>query len=130
MTDFVEPVGRTVADLSVAERTALEGEVARLTAPLARVLPFWGVRWVRRRRDRHRRDSAPLAPEALRAFRDFFRVSLYDDGGPGGAHIAYDRPGSFLAALGHPELAAIGAQLDEKIDGVTLALCGSHAAAL
>jgi hypothetical protein len=59
-----------------------------------------------------------------------FRVSLYDDGGPAGAHIAYDRPSSFLAALGQAELAAIGAQLDEKIDGVTRALCGSHAAAL
>lgn len=59
-----------------------------------------------------------------------FRVSLYDDGGPGGARISYDRPSSFLAALGHPELVTIGAQLDEKIDGVTLALCRSHAAAL
>jgi uncharacterized protein DUF302 len=59
-----------------------------------------------------------------------FRVSLYDDGGPTGAHIAYDRPSSFLAALGHPELAVIGALLDEKIDGVTRALCGSRAAAL
>jgi Domain of unknown function DUF302 len=58
-----------------------------------------------------------------------FRVCLYDDGGPGGAHIAYDRPSSFLAALGHPELAAVGAQLDEKIDGVTRALCGNRAGA-
>jgi hypothetical protein len=46
--------------------------VARLTAPLARVLPYWGARWVRRRRDRHRRESAPLAPEALRALAGFF----------------------------------------------------------
>jgi hypothetical protein len=59
-----------------------------------------------------------------------FRVCLYDNGGPAGAHIAYDRPSSFLAALGHPELAAVGAQLDEKIDGVTRALCGNRARAL
>ena len=59
-----------------------------------------------------------------------FRVSLYDDGAPAGAHIAYDRPSSFLAALGHPELAAIGLQLDEKIDRVTRALCVSHATTL
>jgi hypothetical protein len=47
-----------------------------------------------------------------------FRVSLYDDGDPAGARICYDRPSSFLAVLGRAEIVAIGAQLDEKIDGV------------
>jgi uncharacterized protein (DUF302 family) len=51
-----------------------------------------------------------------------FRVALYDDGDPRGAVIAYDRPSSFLATLGHPELAAIGESLDRKIDAVTAAL--------
>ena len=46
--------------------------LALLTAPLARVLPFWGVRWVRRRRDRHRRDASPLGTDALRALAPFF----------------------------------------------------------
>jgi uncharacterized protein (DUF302 family) len=47
-----------------------------------------------------------------------FRVSLYDDGGPGGAVMAYDRPSSFLGTLGRPELDEIGRLLDHKIDGV------------
>ena len=51
-----------------------------------------------------------------------FRVALHDDGGPQGAVISYDRPSSFLAALGHPELAEIGASLDAKIDTVAAAL--------
>ena len=45
-----------------------------------------------------------------------FRVCLYDDGGPGGASLTYDRPSSFLAALGRPELDRFGALLDGKID--------------
>jgi len=51
-----------------------------------------------------------------------FRVSLYDDGGPDGAVISYDRPSSFLAALGKPELTEFGALLDRKIDDVATAL--------
>ena len=51
-----------------------------------------------------------------------FRVGLYDAGEPGGAVIGYDRPSSFLAALGRPELKEIGALLDQKIDGVVDAL--------
>jgi uncharacterized protein (DUF302 family) len=51
-----------------------------------------------------------------------FRVALYDDGGPGGAVIAFDRPSSFLATLGHPELAEIGQSLDGKIDAVVAAI--------
>ena len=47
-----------------------------------------------------------------------FRVCLYSDGGPAGAGIYYDRPSSFLAALGHAGLAEIGFQLDAKIDDV------------
>jgi uncharacterized protein (DUF302 family) len=47
-----------------------------------------------------------------------FRVCLYSDGGAGGAGIYYDRPSSFLAALGHAGLAEIGSQLDAKIDDV------------
>jgi len=45
-----------------------------------------------------------------------FRVCLYDDGGRG--VIAYDRPSSFLSALGRPELAPFGELLDQKIDTV------------
>ena len=51
-----------------------------------------------------------------------FRVCLLDDGAAGGASLLYDRPSSFLAALGHPELAEIGTRLDGKIDGVARAL--------
>ena len=51
-----------------------------------------------------------------------FRVCLYDDGGAAGAGICYDRPSSLLAALGHAGLTEIGAQLDDKIDGVTRAV--------
>jgi hypothetical protein len=58
-----------------------------------------------------------------------FRVCLYDDGGPGGAGICYDRPSSFLAALGHPGLADIGVQLDDKIDGVTRTITAAQTVA-
>jgi uncharacterized protein (DUF302 family) len=51
-----------------------------------------------------------------------FRVALYDDGGTEGAVISYDRPSSFLATLGHPELAEIGDSLDRKIDAVAVAV--------
>ncbi len=51
-----------------------------------------------------------------------FRVCLYGDDGPGGAGIYYDRPSSFLAALGHPGLAEIGSELDSKIDDVVSAI--------
>jgi uncharacterized protein (DUF302 family) len=51
-----------------------------------------------------------------------FRVALYDDGHPEGAVMAYDRPSSFLAALGHAELTEIGESLDRKIDTVASAL--------
>jgi uncharacterized protein (DUF302 family) len=50
-----------------------------------------------------------------------FRVALYDDGSPGGAVISYDRPSSFLATLGRPELAEIADFLDRKIDAVAAA---------
>lgn len=58
-----------------------------------------------------------------------FRVGIYDNGDPAGAHICYDRPSSFLAALGHPELADVGASLDAKIDGVVRAVSKSAVAA-
>ncbi len=51
-----------------------------------------------------------------------FRVSIYDDGGPEGACIAYDRPSSFLAALGCPELTEFGVLLDRKMEGVLAAV--------
>jgi len=51
-------------------------------------------------------------------------VCLYDGGGPNGAVISYDRPSSFLAALGKPELTKFGALLDRKIDDVAAALRG------
>ena len=51
-----------------------------------------------------------------------FRVALYDDGGPDGAVIAYDRPSSLLAALGRPELTEIGESLNRKIDAVATAV--------
>ena len=57
-----------------------------------------------------------------------FRVCLYDDGGPAGAGICYDRPSSFLAALDHPGLAEIGTLLDDKIDSVVRALSRGMAA--
>lgn len=52
-----------------------------------------------------------------------FRVALYDDGDPEGTVIAYDRPSSFLATLGRPELAEIAQSLDRKIDAVATAAC-------
>lgn len=51
-----------------------------------------------------------------------FRVCLYDPGDSRGACIAYDRPSSFLAALGRPELASIGELLDGKIGAVVTAI--------
>jgi hypothetical protein len=46
--------------------------VVRLSAPIARFLPFWGVRWIERRRARHRDGSAPISPDAIRALAPFF----------------------------------------------------------
>ncbi len=51
-----------------------------------------------------------------------FRVCLYDDGGPDGACIAFDRPSSFLATLERPELTELGTLLDRKIDGLVAAV--------
>lgn len=51
-----------------------------------------------------------------------FRVALYDNGDTDGAVISYDRPSSFLATLGRPELVKIGESLDDKIDGVVAAI--------
>jgi hypothetical protein len=51
-----------------------------------------------------------------------FRVCLYDDGGPDGACVSFDRPSSFLGALERPELTEFGRLLDEKIDGVVAAI--------
>jgi uncharacterized protein (DUF302 family) len=45
-----------------------------------------------------------------------FRVALYDEGGAVGAILSFDRPSSFLAALGRSELNEIGRLLDQKID--------------
>lgn len=44
----------------------------RLTAPIARFLPFWGVRWVERNRSRHRHEAGPISAEALRVLAAFF----------------------------------------------------------
>jgi uncharacterized protein (DUF302 family) len=54
-----------------------------------------------------------------------FRVCLYDDGDPGGARIAFDRPSSSLATLGRPELTDVAKLLDQKIDGVVAAIARS-----
>lgn len=43
-----------------------------LAAPARRVLPYWGVRWVERRRARHRDFAQPISSEALRAMEAFF----------------------------------------------------------
>jgi hypothetical protein len=51
-----------------------------------------------------------------------FRVALFDEGAPEGAVISYDRPSSFLATLGRPELAEIGEDLDRKIAAVAAAI--------
>ena len=52
-----------------------------------------------------------------------FRVCVYDDGAPGGAVIAYDRPSSFLEGLRRPELRVFGDLLDRKIDDLVRDLC-------
>jgi uncharacterized protein (DUF302 family) len=49
-----------------------------------------------------------------------FRVALFDTDKDG--TVSYDRPSSFLAAIGRPELREFGALLDQKIDGVIKAL--------
>lgn len=51
-----------------------------------------------------------------------FRVCIFDDDGPGGATISFDRPSSFLATLERPEFSEIGLLLDQKIDGVVRAI--------
>jgi uncharacterized protein (DUF302 family) len=50
-----------------------------------------------------------------------FRVALYAEGREGYASLCYDRPSSFLATL-NPRLAAIGRELDSKIDAVADAM--------
>jgi uncharacterized protein (DUF302 family) len=52
-----------------------------------------------------------------------FRLGVYDDGAPGGAVIAYDRPSSFLEGLRRPELREFGDLLDRKIDNLVRDLC-------
>ena len=47
-----------------------------------------------------------------------FRVAIHSDDDANDGIISYDLPSSFLAALGRPELAAIGKALDEKMDKV------------
>jgi len=49
-----------------------------------------------------------------------FRVAIFDRND--GAVISYDRPSSFLAALGRPELNEFGNLLDQKIEGLIGAL--------
>lgn len=53
-----------------------------------------------------------------------FRVAIYDDPNLGSAVISYDRPSSFLATLGRPELTEFGKSLDGKIDSVVAAIRG------
>jgi hypothetical protein len=50
-----------------------------------------------------------------------FRVAIFDSG-KDGAVISYDRPSSFLAALGRPEVKEFGNLLDQKIEGLIGAL--------
>jgi hypothetical protein len=52
------------------------------------------------------------------AFHVPFRVAIHDGGGANGGIISYDLPSSFLAALGRPELTAIGESLDAKMEQV------------
>jgi hypothetical protein len=47
-----------------------------------------------------------------------FRVALFEPDDRSGAILSFDRPSSFLGALGRPELREIGLSLDEKIDAV------------
>jgi uncharacterized protein (DUF302 family) len=47
-----------------------------------------------------------------------FRVALYSQHDANDGIISYDLPSSFLAALGRPELTAIGKSLDEKMEKV------------
>lgn len=51
-----------------------------------------------------------------------FRVAIHEAGGPAGAVISFDRPSSFLGALGNAELRPIGLMLDQKIDAVMQAM--------
>ncbi len=50
-----------------------------------------------------------------------FRIALYESE-DGTAMIAYDRPSSFLGALGQDELKPFGALLDGKVDAVIAAV--------
>ena len=52
--------------------------MVRLAAPVARFLPFWGVRWVERRRARHRGGAAPISADALRTLAPFFPAETLD----------------------------------------------------
>lgn len=45
---------------------------SRALAPVGRFLPWWGVRWVHRGRDRHREAAAPISADAIRALEPFF----------------------------------------------------------
>ena len=67
-------------------------------------------------------DIIDIDPHA--AFYVPFRVCLYEDSADRGV-ITYDRPSSFLAALGHRELKPFGEMLDQKIDAVASILSKS-----
>jgi uncharacterized protein (DUF302 family) len=65
----------------------------------------------------HILDADPRA-----AFYVPFRVCIYAANDTDGAHICYDKPSSSLAALGRPDIDAIGADLDAKIGRVVAML--------
>jgi uncharacterized protein (DUF302 family) len=54
-----------------------------------------------------------------------FRVAIFESHNDDGAVICFDRPSSFLTALGHRELNEIGLMLDSKIDAVVRRVCAS-----
>lgn len=51
-----------------------------------------------------------------------FRIAVYESADDGTGVIAYDRPSSFLAALGRDELKPFGALLDGKVDALLAAV--------
>jgi hypothetical protein len=88
--------------------------MSRLTAPIARFLPFWGARWVERNRWRHRRIAGPISSGALGVLEPFFPAETL-----AAARIAIVPRLSLSRMLGLARRLGISALDADRILGIT-----------